>query len=368
MKAFIGFIIKEFYHIFRDKKTLLILFGMPIAQILIFGYGVTNEIRNAKIAIYDNAKDNESEKLINKVASSGYFQIVSMLNSYKEIDGEFKRGNIKLALVIDDSFSEDLVKTNRANVQVVVDASEPNMASSLINYISSVILDYNKEINIAIENKFIVSAEVYANYNPEMKGVYMFVPGLITIILMLVSALMTSISITKEKETGSMEILLSSPMNPYLVIVSKIIPYMLLSFIDAIIIMLVGVFVFSVPINGSIVLLMSECLLFISTALALGIFISTKTSSQQTALMISLVGLMMPTILLSGFVFPIDNMPKWLQYLTVLNPGRWFMIIVRGIMLKGDSLAIIWKETLILAGFTMALLLLSIKNFKLRLE
>jgi ABC-2 type transport system permease protein len=205
-------------------------------------------------------------------------------------------------------------------------------------------------------------------YNEELKGVFLFVPGLITIILMLVSAMMTSISITKEKETGTMEVLLASPMKPYQVIIGKVIPYVFLAFADAIIILAMGRFVFGVPLRGSMLLLLSECVLFIFTALSLGIMISTFTNSQQIALMISLVGLMLPTILLSGFIFPIDNMPIVIQYITTIIPARWFIVIVRSIMLKGSDLTVIWKETAMLFGFTLLYITISVFKYKIRLS
>jgi ABC-2 type transport system permease protein len=368
MKAFIGFILKEFMHILRDRKTLLILFGMPIAQILIFGYGITNEIKNVQFAVFDQAKDTQSEKLIQKIQSSGYFTLAKSVASYPEIESEFRKGDIKIALVLPQNFSRDLNKTNNSTLQLIIDASDPNMGKTISTYLTSIIMDFNKELNVNVKYPMSVSMETRALFNPELKGVYMFVPGLITIVLMLISAMMTSISITKEKEMGSMEILLASPMNPGYLIAAKTLPYLALSFIDAVLIIILGRFVFEVPINGSLILLLAECGLFILTALSLGLFVSTKTSSQQTALMISLVGFMLPTILLSGFVFPIDNMPFWLQYITMINPGRWFMNIVRGIMIMGVGLEYLWKETLILISFVVVLIGLSIKNFKLRLE
>jgi len=204
-------------------------------------------------------------------------------------------------------------------------------------------------------------------YNKELKGVYLFVPGLIAIILMLVSAMMTSISITKEKELGTMEILLATPMRPGIIIIAKVIPYLLLSFTNAMIVLMLGNFVFDVPIHGNFALLLFQMILFVMTVLSLGIFISTVTSSQQVALMASLMGLMLPTILLSGFIFPIENMPVPLQIVSNMVPAKWFIIIIKNIMLKGTGLSVIWKETLIIIGFMTFFISLSIKNFKPRL-
>lgn len=362
-----AFIRKEFFHIFRDKRTLLILFGMPVVQIMLFGYAITNEIRDAKIAILDLSKDNISQKITNKILSSGYFILYDKLQNYDEIEKSFQTGKVKEVIVFDRDFAENLNKSGQANVDIVVDATDPNTGTTILNYTKSIIQNYEMELNQTVHAGFTIIPEVKMDYNPELKGVYLFVPGTITVILMLVSAMMTSISLTKEKEMGSMEVLLVSPMKPIVVIISKVIPYLLLSFTNAVIILLLGNFVFGVPNHGSTILLLSEVALFILTALSLGIFISTKAKTQQVALMISLMGLMLPTILLSGFIFPIANMPEWLQCITLLNPSRWFMVIVKDIMLKGCGIEFIWKETLILVCFTAFFIFLSIKNYKVRL-
>lgn len=205
-------------------------------------------------------------------------------------------------------------------------------------------------------------------YNEEIRSVFMFVPGTIVILLMLLSAIMTSISLTREKESGSMEVLLVSPLRPYEIILGKVIPYIGLSFLNAAIILLLARFLFGMPFRGSMALLLAETVLFIALALSLGIFISTITHTQQMAMLLSMFALMLPTILLSGFIFPIENMPLWLQYLSNLMPPRWFVVIIRGIMIRGIGLEYLWKETLILAGMTLIFILLSIKKFKLRLE
>lgn len=368
MRKFYGFLVKEFYHIFRDYRTLLILFGMPVVQILLFGYAITNEIRDAKIAILDLSKDNVTQEITNKIMSSGYYILYSNLTSSEDIERIFQGGKVKQVIIFEDHFAENLKKQGKASVQLISDASDPNTGTTLLNYTISIIYAYQKEFNKKAAIPMKINTETKMYYNEELKGVYLFVPGLITILLMLVSAMMTSISITKEKELGTMEVLLASPMHPMQVILGKVAPYMLLSFINSIVILLLGYFVFEVPLRGSLALLLGESLLFILTALALGIFISTVAASQQVALMISLVGLMMPTILLSGFIFPIENMPTALQYLTYCIPATWFIRIVRGIMLKGADLATLWDETAIIAGFAVLFILLSFKKYKIRLE
>ncbi len=367
MERFLAFVKKEFIHIMRDKRSLIILFGIPIAQILIFGFAITNEIKDAKIGILDFSKDATTEKIVNKLLSSGYYQLYSYLKDDGQIEQVFREGKVKQVVVFQEKFEINLKQTGKASIQIISDASDPNTGNTLINYTSAIINDYNSEINRNNLSGLRIIPELRMRYNPELKGVYLFIPGLIVIILMLVSAMMTSISITKEKELGSMEILLVSPLKPIIVIIAKVIPYSLLSFVNAVSILLLGKFVFEVPVHGSYFLLLGEVILFITTALSFGIFISTKTSSQQVALMISLVGLMLPTILLSGFIFPVENMPIPLQVIANIMPARWFLIIIRDIMLKGSDITFIWKETLVLFGFTALFIGLSIKNFKVRL-
>lgn len=367
MSRFFAFVRKEFYHIIRDWRTLIILIGMPIAQILIFGFAISNEIKGAKIAVLDYARDQHSTALINKILSTDYFILEKYLTKKKEIEVIFKKGKVKEVIIFEERFGEKFEKEKKSNIQIIADASDPNTATMLLNYTQAIISDYQMSQNLLRKLPFTINIQSEMFYNKELKGVYLFVPGLIAIILMLVSAMMTSISITKEKELGTMEILLATPMKPVIIIVAKVIPYLLLSFTNAIIILTLGYFVFGVPIHGSLVLLLLEMLLFILTVLSLGIFISTATSSQQVALMASLMGLMLPTVLLSGFLFPVENMPLPLQLISNIVPAKWFIIIIKGIMLKGVGISLIWKETLILTGFMAFFILLSIKKFKPRL-
>jgi ABC-2 type transport system permease protein len=366
MKRFRGFVVKEFYHIFRDYRTLLILFGMPAVQLLLFGYVITNEIKNAKIAVYDLSKDEVTRKITEKIVSSGYFILEKNLSNYNDIGKSFREGEIKLVVVFQPGFARDLEKTGKANMQIIGDASDPNTANILVNYARGIVNDYIYSTNISKQPLRIIP-EFRMQYNPELKGVYMFVPGIMAMLLMLISALMTSLSITREKELGTMEMLLVSPLRPVQIIIGKVIPYVVLAFTDACIILIMGKYVFGVPVQGSIVLLLAEALLFISVALSLGILISCLTNSQQIAMMVSLVALMLPTILLSGFIFPIENMPVILQWLCQIMPPKYFIIIIKSIMLKGNGFGYIWKETLILAGFTMVFIFLSVRKFKVRL-
>jgi len=366
MKRFTGFVIKEFYHIFRDYRTLLILFGMPAVQLLLFGYVLTNEIKNARIAIYDASKDEISRKISEKIISSGYFILEKNLMNYSQIGPTFRDGKIKLVIIFGSKFAEKLEREGKADIQILGDASDPNTANILVNYATGIINNYLISIN-AEQVPMRIVPEVRMQYNPELKGVFMFVPGIMAMLLMLICALMTSLSITREKELGTMELLLVSPLRPIQIIIGKVIPYVVLAFIDSCIILGMGKFVFGVPIEGNIVLLLAICLLYITMALSLGILISSITNSQQIAMTVSLVALLLPTILLSGFIFPVENMPVILQVLCYLMPPKYFITIIKAIMLKGNSFIYIWKESLILILFTVIFIMMAIKKFKIRL-
>lgn len=368
MKRFIGFIRKEFYHIFRDKRSLFILFGMPVAQILLFGFAITNEINNVDIAILDRSHSSDSHKIIDKIASSKYFTITQLLNHESDIKAAFKKGKVKAVLSFPQNFSRDLVKNKSTAIHVLTDATDPNTANTIANYINAMVLNYQQTTNHHMAIPYQIIPQTRMTYNPELKSVFMFVPGVMTVILMLVSAMMTSISITREKELGTMEILLVSPLKPIQVIIGKVVPYVFLSVLNAIVIIVLGILVFNMPVEGSFILLGLESVLFIITSLSLGILISTIATTQQTAMMVSLMGLMLPTILLSGFIFPISSMPGILQVISNIIPAKWFIIILKGILLKGVGLEYLWKETLILLGMTLFFVILSTKKYKIRLE
>lgn len=368
MKQFLGFVKKEFYHIFRDIRTMLVLFGIPIAQLLIFGFVVTNEVKDIKIAIYDQSKDDVTLQISNKIISSGYFILENNLDHISNIEDIFKEGNVKEVIVFEADFAKKLQRDGVANVQLITDASDANTANLIVNYTSAILMDYIKKENQLIEQPLQIDTEVRMVFNEGLKSVYMFVPGTMALILMLVSAMMTSISIAREKEMGTMEVLLVSPLKPVQIIVGKVIPYVTLAFVNAISIILLGYFVFGMPLKGSIVLLLLESFLFISMALSLGIFISTMAKSQQVAMFISIFALMLPTLLLSGFIFPIENMPVLLQLISNIMPPKYFIIIIKNIMLKGTGFMYIWKETLILFAMMLFFIALSVKKFKIRLE
>ena len=367
MKQFLVFIRKEFYHVLRDKRVLFILFGMPVVQVLLFGFALTNEVKNTKIAVVDYAKDYASQQIIGKVSASRYFNIKKNLSSYQQIETAFKEGKIKAALVFPENFNEDLLHKNKAQVQIISDATDINAANQITAYLTAIIMDYQAAKNKPAKIPYQIIPETRMLYNPELKGAPNFVPGVMAMVLLLVCVMMTAIAIVKEKETGTMEVLLVSPMKPASIIISKAVPYLILSLVDLIAILIISVYVLDVPVEGNIFLLLGESTLFILTCLMLGILISIQTESQQAAMLVSLVAMMLPTLMLSGFMFPIENMPYILQLVANIIPSKWYYIIVESVMIKGLGFAAIWKETMILVVMTLILLGISIKNFKIRL-
>jgi ABC-2 type transport system permease protein len=369
MKQFIGFLRKEFLHICRDPRTMIIIFGIPVIQMMLFGKVISTDIQDAKIAILDQSHDNTTKKITSKLLSSGYFVLAKELQVGDDVEDVFRKGTVKMVVSFGSNFEQNLEREGKEDVQLLADASDPNTARILTSYAGGIINDYVKKEklqNIQLPNQ--INVEVRMLYNEGLKSVYMFVPGIMAMILMLISAMMTSISISKEKELGTMEVLLASPLKPIQIVLGKVTPYLLLSFINALTIILLGVFVFGVPIKGSFFLLMGESFLFILMALSLGILISTVAPNQMVAMFISLLGLMLPTILLSGFIFPIQNMPLPLRIFSNIIPPRWFIVIIRNIMLKGTGILYIWKESLVLIFMSFTFIALSIKNFKIRLE
>jgi len=367
MKKFFAFVQKEFYHVFRDRKTLLLLFGMPIVQIVLFGFALTNELKNSKIVICDYANDVSSQAIIAKFEANSNFELVRVLRNHQEIEKSFKKGETKLAIIFPANFNNDLLHLNKAQVQIIADASDPNTANTLTSFSTAIIKDYQTRLTGLSSIPMHTIPEIRMLYNPELKGATNFVPGVMALVLMLVCVLMTSVSIVKEKERGTMEVLLVSPFHPFLVIISKAVPYLVLSLVNLAVILLLSVYLLEMPIHGSLLLLFAESTLLIITALSLGLLISNVTASQQTAMLLSLMGMMLPTILFTGFMFPLENMPWPLQVISNIVPSKWYYIIVKAVMIKGLGFAAIWKETMILLGMTCFLLLISLKKFKIRL-
>ena len=368
MNRFTGFVKKEFLHIIRDVRSMLILFGIPVVQILLFGYVLSNEIRNANIAILDHSRDEVTTQITQKLIASGYFRLKETLDSPHQIEPLLQSGKVRQVIIFEPDFGKNLVRENKAHVQIIADASDPNTANLLVSYSRAIISDYFLESGETTSLPLQIDQEVRMLYNEELKGVFMFVPGTMALILMLLSAMMTSISIAREKELGTMEVLLVSPLRPTQIVLGKVTPYIGMAFINAVVIIALGVFVFDMPVLGSLTLLMAESLLFICMALSLGILISTKAKSQQVAMFISMFAFMLPTMLLSGFIFPVKNMPLLLQWLSHIIPAKYYIIIIKNIMLKGTGFLFVWKETLIIAAMMIAFIIASVRMFKVRLE
>lgn len=368
MKQLLVFIRKEFYHVFRDRRTLLILFGLPVVQIVLFGFALSSEVKNIGIAVLDNAHDVQSEQIIAKIQSSSYFKVKEPVLNYPEIEKRFKDGSIKCAVIFPANFGQDLYRKDGAQIQVIADASDPNTATILTNYLTTIINNYRQQLNPTIKPSYQIIPELRQLYNEDQNGSLNFIPGVIALIFMIVSTALTSVAVVKEKELGTMEILLVSPFKPIMVLIAKAIPYLVLSLVNFIIILLLSVYLLNVEIKGSLILLFAESILFIITCLALGLLISNLTNSQQTAMLISMMGMMLPTLLLTGFMFPIENMPMLFQIISHILPSRYYYAIVKAVMLKGLGFGYIWKETLILAGMCIVLLTLALKNFKIRLS
>lgn len=368
MNQFIAFVQKEFYHIFRDKRTIMILLGMPVIQIILFGFAITTEVKNTRLAIYDPSKDVMTQRIVERFAASEYFRVERVFDYPQEIEKAFRKGEVDLVIVFGEHFSERLLHTGDAAIQLIVDATDPNTATTLTGYATGILSSFKQEQAEAASVPYRIVPEVKLLYNPQMKSAYNFVPGVMGLIFMLICAMMTSISIVREKETGTMEILLVSPLKPLYIIIAKAIPYFVLSCANLATILLLSVYVLHVPVAGSFLGLMLVSLLFILVSLALGLLISNLVKTQVAAMLISGMALMMPVILLSGMIFPIEGMPRLLQSVSSVIPARWYIAAVKKLMIEGLGISAIFRELLILSVIALLLITVSLKKFKNRLE
>ena len=377
MKQFGAFIKKEFYHIFRDKRTMLILLIMPIILIILFGYAITTEIRRVSIGVLDESKTAMSTQIIDCLDASSYFELYESVDNKADLDRLFQQNRIRLALVFPADYGS---KSNPDGaIQLLADASDPNEATQLIAYATAIINQWtltNRLPKPRLETGQStalygtpqgIQPVVHLLYNPQMIGAYNFVPGVMGLILILICALMASVGIVREKETGTMEVLLVSPIKPIYIILAKVTPYLVLSFINIATILALSYFLLDVPIAGSLMLLILLSVLYALVSLCLGILISTIADTQQAAMLLSAMVLMLPVILLSGMMFPIENMPKILQWLSNIVPAKWYIIAVKDIMIKGVGFVQVQKEFLILSIMTIVLVVISLKRFKIRL-
>ena len=367
MKQLIAFVRKEFYHIFRDRRTMLILLGMPVVQIILFGFAITTEVKNVRLAVLDPSNDVVSRQVIDRLDASEYFVLTHRVQSPQEMEKLFAEGDVDMAVVFGTQFADNLY-SGHAAVQLVVDATDPNMATTQVNYASGIIAAVQQEMLSPGRIPLTIVPEVKLLYNPQMKSAYNFVPGVMGLILMLICAMMTSISIVREKEMGTMEILLVSPVKPLFIILAKAVPYFVLSFVNLATILLLSVYVLHVPVAGSLWWLIGVSLLFIFVSLALGLLISSITRTQVAAMLISGLVLMMPTMLLSGLIFPVESMPLPLRVISDFLPARWYIQAVRKLMIEGVDISLVLTEVGILFFMAVVLILISFKKFKNRLE
>jgi ABC-2 type transport system permease protein len=379
VRVFLGFVRKETFHVLRDRRTLLVLFGLPLVLMLLFGYALRNEVEDIATAVVDRSGDPASRQVLAALGGSPYFHIVGILPKTRVAEDWLQDGRARMVLTLEPDLEESLLRGSPA-YQILVDGSDPNTARTMVAYATRLVEGALLSESATLGAKGPAGAPhrrqapirlqgvVHMAFNPELNSAYLFVPGLMALVLTLVSALMTSVTITREKELGTMEVLLVSPLRPIQIIVGKVVPYLVLSLINVLLILGLARFAFGVPIRGSLALLIGESLLFTICALSLGVLVSTKASTQQAATTASMSSLMFPTILLSGFIFPLASMPQILQWLSHLVPARWFVEIVRGIMLKGLGLPELWLQTSILATMTLAVLAISLRSFRTRLE
>jgi ABC-2 type transport system permease protein len=359
---------KEFLHVLRDRRVLLILFGLPVAQVLLFGFALSNEIKNTKIAIFDQDHSQKSLMLSEKLNQNSYFDISEHLKSRSDFDNVFKNGKIKVIINIPRGFAKNLNNSQKTEIQLITDGTDLNLAHQLTGFLGNIIREFHQQNQIEKPQLYPVQPEIRMLYNPQLKGAPNFVPGVMAMILLIVCVMMTAIAIVKEKESGTMEILLVSPMKPAYIIISKAAPYFTLSILILIAILILSVTLLNLPINGSLFLLFFVSIIYILTCLFLGILISISAKTQQQAMLISLIGMLLPTLLLSGFMFPIENMPKALQVISNIVPAKWYYLMIKNIMIKGTGLEIIWKQLLILSAMMIILFTVSMKKFKIRLE
>ena len=366
MSAFRGLLRKEALHILRDRRTLLVVILMPILQVILFGYAIRTDVSGIRLAIVDPSPDASTIELRNRFTATDAFRVVRVLPNAGTLDRLFASGAIQEAIVLDGDFANRLARGLPAGVLIVADASEPNSGSAMESYALAVIQSYERDV-AARSGAVRIVPEARMRFNPTRESSNLFVPGLIAFVLTIISALMTAISLTREKEMGTMEILLVSPLKPLEIIVGKVLAYLVIGFVSVLLVVAEARLVFAVPLRGSLLLLLGEGLLYILTSLSLGILISSRTSSQRVAMIGALAGTMLPTILLSGFIFPLESMPWPLRAFANVVPAKWFVIIARGIMLKGVGLEYLWNETLILLGMTVLLVAAATRSFRIRL-
>ncbi len=375
MKALRGLLRKEWFHIRRDRRTATVLLMLPVVQVLLFGYAIRTDVDNVRLAIVDPAPNDTTLELRHRFAAANVFRIVAVVSRTEDLDPLFQTGAAQQAIVFDHDFAEDLGRGTPAHLLLITDATEPNTGSLLQAYAQAVVRQWDLgragpvgPAGVGPAGSAQIVPVTRIRFNPTRESKNLFVPGLMAFVLTIISALMTAISLTREKETGTMEALLVSPLRPWEIIVGKVLPYLAIGFASVLLVLIEARLVFHVPVRGNIPLLLVEGILYVLVSLAFGILISARTSSQRIAMMGVFLTTLLPNILLSGFIFPLESMPAVLQWLSFVIPGRWFVAIARGIMLKGIGLEYLWRETLYIAALATILLVASVRSFHERLE
>ena len=367
MRIFLIFVAKEFIHILRDTRTTLILLVLPVVQVLLFGYALNSEVKNVKLAIFDQSKDIVSQRFTSDISNSSYFTLVRTPTSVAQIDTLFQQGAIDAALVVPPGLAGALAHPKQASLQLILDASSPNAARIIESYLSAIIFSALPQRPLqTIPHQVEVRTRML--FNPSLQSTYSFVPGVMGLVLIIICSIMTSVSIVREKEQGSMEVLLASPLNAIAMLLAKMTPYVVFSFINLCTILLMAHFMMGVPIQGSLALLLVFSALYIILSLSVGLLVSSGVSNQASAIMITGIGMMMPTLLLSGLIFPIQSMPVFLQWLSYAVPARWYISGLRQIMIQGVGWLDLWHEMTILFAMALLLTLLSLRNVKPRLQ
>lgn len=380
-KRFMSFVGKEFNHILRDTRTLMVLIVMPVVMIVLFGFALSTEIKDVKVAVYDPSRDAATSRLVSQIDASEYFTVTAFLDGEDGVLDAFRSNSADIALVFEDNFYHRAVHDGDGRLQIIVDGSNTNIGSMAVFYVSSIVSSFQKELaqeaalnqssaggsSVDSVSPVTISTSTRMMYNPQMKSAFNFVPGVMGMILMLVCAMMTSVSIVREKERGTMEVLLVSPVKPFSVILAKAIPYFVVSAFILLIVLCLSVFLIKVPISGSLMWVVLVSLLFILVSLSIGILISTLVSKQEVAILISGMVLMLPTMLLSGMLFPIESMPKVLQWVSYCVPAKWYIDSIKVMMIQGLGIRYCLDAVLILCGFLTVITGLSVFKFKDRL-
>ena len=355
-------------HIWRDKRTLLVVIGLPIMQMILFGFAISTEIRNVRFGIFNPKKDAVTLKLEEHFKNNQYFTYVEDITDPNHYADYFKQDKVDMILVFEDLFEYNLTHKGESHIQILTDGIDPNSSTAIANYANQIIQKYQQENNTQALNGNVIVPQIRLLYNPQMKSAFNFVPGVMGLILTIICAMMTAVSIVREKERGSIEVLLVSPIKPIYIMISKMLPYLVISAFIMILIILLSIFMLEVPMAGSYATFCLLSFVFVISMLAMGLLISTLVENQVIAMLLSGMGLMMPTALLSGMIFPVDNMPWLLRFISVLLPARWFIAAVRKVMIEGLEFTFIYKEFIILCLMTVILLIISLKKFKIRLE